>query len=213
MISFINDYCQCAHKVILDKIIGMGLEKNVGYGKDKYCDLAKEKIKKACGLEDGEVWFLVGGTQTNQVIIDSMLKPYEGVIATEPGHISCHEAGAIEYTGHKVLNVPSIDGKIDPVKLREYLNTFYNDDFHEHMVFPGMVYITYPTEFGTLYSKSELVELRTICDEYNLKLFLDGARLGYGLASSDDVTLEDIAKLTDVFYNGDKKVGALFGEA
>lgn len=147
-------------------------------------------------------------------MIDSLLKNYEGVIAAQTGHVNVHEAGAIEFTGHKVLALPQKNGKIEPETLRAYMEAFYKDPSHDHMVFPGMVYISHPTEFGTLYTKAELTALSEICGEYGLPLFLDGARLGYGLMSLDtDVTLEDIARLCDVFYIGGTKVGALFGEA
>ena len=156
----------------------------------------------------------MGGTQTNAVVIDAMLKGYEGVAAADTGHVAVHEAGAVEYTGHKVLTIPHHSGKIDPGELKEYLEGFYQDANHEHMVFPGMVYLSHPTELGTLYSRKELEEISQICREYEIPLFLDGARLGYGLMSSDtDVTLQDVAQLCDVFYIGGTKVGALCGEA
>jgi threonine aldolase len=176
--------------------------------------MAEEKIKKACNRPDAKVHFLVGGTQTNQVVISSMLADYEGVIAATSGHISVHEGGAIEFTGHKVLTLQAIDGKLNAQDIDEYVTTFYNDGNHEHIVFPGMVYISHPTEYGTLYSKSELTAISNICKKHNIPLFLDGARLGYGLASRQtDVTLPDIAELCDVFYIGGTKVGALCGEA
>ncbi|MDD6086573.1 MAG: aminotransferase class I/II-fold pyridoxal phosphate-dependent enzyme, partial [Bifidobacterium boum] len=158
--------------------------------------------------------FISGGTQTNQLVIDTMLQPYEGVVAAASGHVNVHEAGAIEATGHKVLTVPQHDGLIDAGELREYCETFYADDNHEHMVFPGMVYISHPTEYGTLYTKAQLEAIAAVCHEYHMPLFIDGARLGYGLvASGTDVTLPDIARIADVFYIGGTKVGALFGEA
>ena len=176
MLFFVNDYCEGAHPAILQKLLETNMEKLSGYGTDKYCDSAKEKIRKACGCPDADVFFLVGGTQTNATIIGSVLNRYEGVLAAQTGHVSCHEAGAIEYTGHKVL--------------------------------------TLPAENGTLYTKKELEEISEVCHKYELPLFLDGARLGYGLVSPEaDVTLEDIARCTDVFYIGGTKVGALCGEA
>lgn len=214
MLYFENDYSEGAHDKVLEALIKTNYEKLSGYGSDEYCEKAKEKIKKACGCENAEVYFLVGGTQTNQIIIDTTLKPYEGVVSAETGHVSVHEAGAIEYTGHKVLTVPQHNGKIDATELKDFLETFFNDGNHEHMVFPGMVYISHPTEYGTLYSKKELEELSIVCHEYDAPLYLDGARLGYGLVSEEnDVTLADIASLCDAFYIGGTKVGALCGEA
>jgi len=214
MVSFECDYIAGAHPAILRSLIETNYESLPGYGMDHYTESAKAKIRKACGLEEADVEFLVGGTQTNSVIISTMLNDWEGVIAATSGHVYVHEAGAIEYSGHKVLTLPARDGKIDPEDLREYLVTFYSDATHEHMVYPGMVYISHPTEPGTLYSKAELEAISAICHEYEMPLYLDGARLGYGLMSKDtDVTLEDIARLTDVFYIGGTKVGALCGEA
>jgi threonine aldolase len=214
MISFESDYIAGAHPAILKNLAETNMEALPGYGTDRYSERAKEKIKRAIGREDLDVEFLVGGTQTNAVIISSMLRDFEGVVAAETGHISVHEAGAVEYSGNKVLTVREKDGKILPEVLRTYLEGFYADGNHEHMVFPGMVYISHPTEYGTLYKKSELYELSGICREYGIPLFLDGARLGYGLMSREtDVTLADIAKYCDVFYIGGTKVGALCGEA
>ena len=214
MLYFENDYCEGAHQSILKRLTESNMEKVPGYGMDPYCAQAKEKIRNACGCPDGEVFFLVGGTQTNAVVIASMLNRYEGVLCAVTGHINAHEAGAIEFTGHKVLTVPEHDGKMHADELRDFIETFYNDEAHEHMVFPGMVYISHPTEYGTLYTKVELENLSAICDAYQIPLFLDGARLGYGLAASDtDVTLPDIARCCHVFYIGGTKVGALCGEA
>ena len=214
MLYFVNDYSEGAHEKVLQHLIDTNMEQLPGYGTDHYCEEAKEKIKKACGCEDAEVYLLTGGTQTNQIVIDTMLAPYEGVVAAHTGHVSTHEAGAIEFTGHKVLELPEKNGKICASDLKELAETFYGDDNHEHMVFPGMVYISHPTEYGTLYSKKELEELSSVCRKYKLPLFLDGARLIYGLVSKEtDVTLQDLAELCDVFYIGGTKVGALFGEA
>ena len=214
MLYFENDYCEGAHPAILQKLLETNMEKLSGYGTDKYCDSAKEKIRKACSCPDAEVYFLVGGTQTNATIIGSVLNRYEGVLAAETGHVNCHEAGAIEYTGHKVLSIPAENGKIKAESITEYIETFYGDESHDHMVFPGMVYISHPTENGTLYTKKELMDLYEVCKKYDMLLFLDGARLGYGLmAETNDITLTDLAKYTDVFYIGGTKVGALFGEA
>lgn len=214
MFSFESDYTEGAHPKILDAFVRTNLEQLSGYGKDKYCDSAKAKIRKACGIDDADVYFISGGTQTNQLVIDTMLKPFEGVISTVSGHIEGHEAGAVEFTGKKVLTVPHHFGKMDASELKALIETFYGDDNHDHMVFPGMVYISHPSEYGTLYSLSELTAISDVCREYKIPLFLDGARLGYGLMSSGtDVTLKDIARLCDVFYIGGTKVGALCGEA
>lgn len=213
-LSFECDYRTGAHPEILKKLIETNMESLDAYGDDIYSESAKNKIRKACGDADIDIFFLSGGTQTNLIVISSLLKSYEGVIAADTGHISIHEAGAIEYHGHKVLPLPHKDGKIVPGDLRNYINNFYSDENHEHMVFPGMVYISHPTENGTLYSKKELEEISAICRENNIYLYMDGARLGYGLMSNDtDVTLPDIAKLCDAFYIGGTKVGALCGEA
>ena len=214
MISFENDYIQGAHPEVLKRLTETNLEPLSGYGTDPYCESAREKTRRECGCPEAEIHFLVGGTQTNAVVIDAMLKGFEGVAAADTGHVAVHEAGAVEYTGHKVLTIPHHSGKIDPGELKEYLEGFYQDANHEHMVFPGMVYLSHPTELGTLYSRKELEEISHICREYEIPLFLDGARLGYGLMSSDtDVTLQDVAQLCDVFYIGGTKVGALCGEA
>ena len=214
MISFESDYIAGAHPKVLARLMETNMEPLGGYGSDKYCESAREKIKRACACPQAEVHFLVGGTQTNALVISSMLKEYEGVIAAKTGHVSLHEAGAIEATGHKVLEVVQEKGKITATSVKQYLETFYGDENHEHMVFPGMVYISHPTEYGTLYNKKELEELAEVCQKYEMPLYLDGARLGYGLMSREtDVTLEDIARLCDVFYIGGTKVGALCGEA
>lgn len=214
MISFENDYIQGAHPEILRRLAETNMESLSGYGSDPYCESAREKIRKACGCESAEVYFLVGGTQTNAAVIAAMLKGYEGVAAADSGHIAVHEAGAVEFTGHKVLTVPGHAGKIDGNELRQYLQGFWQDENHEHMVFPGMVYISHPTEFGTLYTKEELRQISEVCREYEIPLYLDGARLGYGLMSREtDVSLCDVARFCDAFYIGGTKVGALCGEA
>ena len=214
MVSFESDYIAGAHPEILKRLSETNLEPLSGYGSDRYCESAKEKIRKACGTEQADVEFLVGGTQTNAVIISTMLSDYEGVVAAETGHVSTHEAGAIEYTGHEVLMVPQENGKIRADDLKVFFSDFYADANHEHMVFPGMVYISHPTEYGTLYTKAEMEEIAKICRAYDIPLYLDGARLGYGLMSREtDLTLQDIARLCDVFYIGGTKVGALCGEA
>ena len=214
MLSFASDYTEGACEEILQKLAETNRESLPGYGMDRYCQSAARKIQEATGCPEAEVYFLVGGTQTNAAVISSMLAPYEGVVAAQTGHVSIHEAGAIEYTGHKVLQLPEKDGKIDPADLQEYLQNFEADANHDHMVFPGMVYISFPTEYGTLYSKKELQDIYEVCQKRDLPLFIDGARLGYGLASSEnDVTLEVLTQLCDIFYIGGTKVGALCGEA
>lgn len=214
MISFECDYTQGAHEKVMARLMETNLEQVCGYGNDHFCEEAKEKIKKACECPDGEVFFLVGGTQTNQIVIDTMLQPYEGVVAATTGHVAVHEAGAIEFTGHKVLTVPSYDGKMKAEDVRALAEKFYADGTHDHMVFPGMVYISYPTEYGSIYTKEELTALYDVCKEYKMPLYIDGARLGYGLMSRQaDITFAELAKLCDVFYIGGTKVGALCGEA
>lgn len=214
MLSFTCDYTQGAHPKILERLVQTNMEQLPGYGIDHYCESAKEKIRTACECPDAEIWFLTGGTQTNATVIDSVLQKYEGVISAGTGHINVHESGAVEYTGHKVLTLPAHEGKIRSNELETLLETFWNDGSHEHMVFPGMVYISHPTEYGTLYTKAELEAVSNLCRRYGIPLYLDGARLGYGLMSYDtDVTLPMIAELCDVFYIGGTKVGALCGEA
>ena len=204
MLYFENDYCEGAHPAILQKLTETNFEKVPGYGTDPYCASAREKIRAACACPDADVTFISGGTQTNAIV---------GVL-DGTGHVAAHEAGAIEYTGHKVISLPAHEGKVSAADVRDWCATFYADANHDHMVFPGMVYISHPSEYGTLYTKQELEDLHTVCQEYRMPLFLDGARLGYGLmAEGTDVTLADIARLTDVFYIGGTKVGALCGEA
>ena len=214
MLSFENDYSEGAHPKLLQALTETNLVQQVGYGEDAYSLRAKDKIRAAIGDPDADIFFLIGGTQSNQVVLDGLLHSTEGVIAATTGHVNVHEAGAIEYTGHKVLTLPAHEGKIDAGELQAYLKEFYADPTYPHMVFPGGVYISHPTEYGTLYSKAELKALHTVCREYAIPLFLDGARLGYGLMSdAADVTLQDIAALCDAFYIGGTKVGALCGEA
>ena len=213
MLFFVNDYGYGAHPKVLEHLTETNMQPLTGYGNDEITASAAEKIKAACACPEGQVYFLTGGTQTNMVVIDALLRPYEGVVASSCGHVNAHEAGAIESTGHKVLTVPHRNGKLDADDLREYIETFYADESHNHMVFPGMVYISHPSEYGTLYTKNELERISAVCKAFNLPLFLDGARLGYGLTADTDVTLPDIARLTDVFYIGGTKCGALCGEA
>ena len=213
MLYFSCDYAEGCHPKVLEALTKTNMVSTPGYGEDVFCEGAKKKIKEYLDCPNSDIYFLVGGTQTNQVIIDSMLSNYDGVIAAETGHIAAHEAGAIEYSGHKVITLPEHEGKIDSRELKDYLETFFADENHEHMVNPGMVYISYPTEYGTLYSKQELEEISSVCQNYEIPLFIDGARLAYGLAAQDELTMADIAKYADVFYIGGTKVGALFGEA
>lgn len=214
MLNFECDYLEGAHPRILQKLMDTNMEKTSGYGQDHYTKSAEQKILAACDCPDGEVHFLIGGTQTNATVINALLRTYEGVIAADTGHISTHEAGAIEAGGHKVLTIPQLDGKLSATAIENYMEGFLNDASHTHMVQPGLVYISHPTEYGTLYTKDELEAIRAVCNQYELPLFLDGARLGYGLAATEtDVTLPVIAKNCDVFYIGGTKVGAMFGEA
>ncbi|MGM9551871.1 MAG: threonine aldolase family protein [Clostridia bacterium] len=213
MLYFKNDYSEGAHPKVLEHLIKTNSEKLEGYGEDKYSLIAKEKIKKACNCPEGEVFFISGGTQTNQTVIATMLRRHQGVIACSTGHIALHEAGAIEYTGHKVITLPQKEGKISAKDIKNHIDTFYADESHSHMVYPGMVYISHPTEYGTLYTLDELTAISRVCREYEIPLFLDGARLGYALASDSSVTLPVIASLCDVFYIGGTKCGALCGEA
>ncbi len=214
MASFQNDYVGGAHPDVLKHLVETNGEALPGYGSDRYCDLAKEKIRAACGCPEADVELLTGGTQTNMIVISTILRGFEGVVAATTGHVSGHEAGAIEYSGHKVLQIPEKNGKIEAPELRKFLKAFYDDRNREHMVYPGMVYISHPTEYGTLYSKKEMEDIAAVCREYGIPLYLDGARLGYGLMSEEsDLTLPDIARICDAFYIGGTKVGALCGEA
>ena len=205
MLFFVNDYGQGAHEEVLKRLVQTNLEPLPGYGGDRYCESAKEKIRAACEAPEAEIFFLTGGTQTNAVVIDGLLRSYQGVLSADTGHIAVHEAGAIEYTGHKILPLPHREGKIFAKQIKDYLKTFYQDGNYEHMVFPGMVYLSHPTEYGTLYTKQELGEISAVCREYDIPLYLDGARLGYGLVSpGTDVTLPVIARYCDAFYIGGK---------
>ena len=202
------------HPQILEAFARTNMEQTTGYGLDEYCIKAREAVRTACSAPDAEVHFLIGGTQTNATVIRSLLRPHEGVLAAATGHIAVHESGAIEAGGHKVLTLPHHCGKITAKQVEDYMQRFYADESFEHMVFPGMVYISLPTEYGTLYSLQEIEALAQVCHKWKLKLFADGARLGYALASKEcDVTLAALARLCDVFYIGGTKVGAFFGEA
>ena len=214
MISFENDYNVGAHPALLRRLAETNLAPQTGYGEDEFCRAAAEKLRAALGCPEAQIRFLVGGTQTNQIVIASLLKSFEGVLAAGTGHVAAHEAGAIEYSGHKVLTLPSHEGRIDAAELRAWIERFYADESREHMVFPGMVYLSHPTEYGTLYSRAQLEAIAAVCRDYAIPLYLDGARLGYGLVSREaELTLRDVAELCDVFYIGGTKVGALCGEA
>lgn len=216
MLHFDCDYMEGAHPEVMRRLMETNLEQTPGYGNDRYTGNAKKLILEACGLdgETGKVFLLVGGTQTNATVIDGLLARHEGVLSTDTAHINVHEAGAIESTGHKVLALPSYDGKVKAADIEKYIKDFYADESHMHMVTPGMLYISHPTELGTLYSFSELEAISRVCRKAGIPLYLDGARLGYGLAADGtDVTLKDVARLCDVFYIGGTKIGTLFGEA
>ncbi len=213
-IQFQCDYNEGAHPLIMQRLMETNMEQTVGYGEDPHCQQARELIREACQSPKADVHFLVGGTQANTTVISHLLRPYQGVISADTGHINVHETGAIEATGHKVLALPNVDGKISAAQIEATMQRHYAEDGPEHMVQPGMVYLSFPTEVGTIYSLSELQAIREVCDRYTLSLFVDGARLGYGLCSPMcDVTLPQLAALADVFYIGGTKVGALFGEA
>ena len=214
MIRFECDYGEGAAQPVLDLLQKTNLEQTPGYGMDDYCDQARGLIRKLCDAPDAGVHFFVGATQANFTVVDALLKPWQGVLCANSGHINVHETGAVEATGHKCLALPSVQGKITAQQVRDAYDAHWADASHEHIAQPGMVYISNPTEDGTLYTKAELEALSAVCHKYHMPLFMDGARLGYGLAAEGtDVTLADVARLTDVFYIGGTKVGALCGEA
>ena len=214
MIRFNSDYLEGAHPVIMAHLLETNLEQTPGYGEDAHCENARAVIRRLCAAPDADVHFLVGGTQTNFTFLAAVLKPWQGVISADSGHIAVHETGAVEATGHKVIALPAINGKLDATMVDDYCDLHFADESHEHMVMPGAVYISNPTEVGTLYNREELTALREVCDRWGLTLFLDGARLGYGLASPEnDLDLPFIARTTDAFYIGGTKQGLLFGEA
>ncbi len=214
MISFTCDYNEGAHPEILRRLGETNMMQEPGYGFDEFCISARKKIRDIVGRPEADVELLVGGTQTNATVIDATLKHYEGVIAVDTGHVAVHESGAIEFCGHKVITIPSHEGKMVAKDLKDYLKWFYADPSCEHMAQPGMVYISFPTEYGTIYTKKEITQIYRVCRSYKLPLFIDGARLGYGLMSpACDITLQELAHLCDVFYIGGTKVGALCGEA
>ena len=214
MIRFDSDYIEGAHPSILAALTDTNFEQHIGYGCDSYCDRARDIIREHCGDNTLGVQFLVGGTQANVTVIDALLHSYQGVISADSGHINVHETGAPEATGHKVIALPSTDGRLSLEQITECYYNHWNDHSHEHTVQPGMVYLSCPAENGLIYSKAELTAISEFCHQHGLYLFVDGARLGYGLcADGCDVTLADLARLCDVFYIGGTKVGALFGEA
>ena len=214
MIYFNSDYLEGAHPSVMARLNETNMVQTVGYGEDQYCAAAREKIRAVCQAPEADVHFLVGGTQTNTTVIASILRPWQGVLSADSGHINCHEAGAIESTGHKVITLPAAEGKITAQQVQDYVEWHRNDESTEHIVQPGMVYISNPTEDGTLYTKEELTDLSATCYDCGLCLFVDGARMAYGLASeANDLNLQDYANLCDVFYLGGTKCGALFGEA
>ena len=211
---FASDYMEGAHPLILKRLMETNLVHSAGYGTDEFSESARAKIRKACNAPDADIHFLVGGTQANATVIKSILRPYQGVIAAETGHVSTHEAGAIEAGGHKVITLPHKNGKLDADSIERCIQGYWDDANHEHMVMPGLVYISQPTEFGTLYSLEELTKISEICHRCIVPLYVDGARLAYALACpKNDVTLPDLARLCDAFYIGGTKCGALFGEA
>ncbi len=214
MILFECDYQEGAHPNILSRLLETNMAQTIGYGEDVYTEKAKHQIKTAINAQNSDVHFLVGGTQTNTTFISSVLRPHQGVVAANTGHIAIHESGAIEATGHKVLTIDSTDGKITAAQVEDLYEKHWSDVSHEHVVQPGMVYISFPTENGTLYTKSELAALYITCRKLSLPLYIDGARLGYGLASPEnDIKLNELPSLCDAFYIGGTKQGALFGEA
>lgn len=214
MLHFDCDYMEGAHPEVMRRLLETNLEQTPGYGCDPHTERARELIRQACGAPQAEVHFLVGGTQTNATVIDGLLRRHEGVLAAESGHINVHEAGAIEAAGHKVLTLPSHEGKVRAEEVDRWIEEFYRDETWPHMVAPGMLYLSHPTEFGTLYTLSEMEAIHAVCQRYSIPLYLDGARLSYALASEENtLTLRDIARLCEVFYIGGTKTGLLFGEA
>ena len=214
MIYFNNDYSEGCHPKILEKLSATNFEQTYGYGMDDHCSKAAKMIRDLCGNVDVAVHFLVGGTQTNLTVIASALRPYQAAVCAATGHIHVHETGAVEATGHKIIALPSADGKVTAQQVQTLVSAHRADEAREHTAQPKLVYISNPTELGTIYSRQELVDLSRVCRDNGLYLFLDGARLGYGLTARDnDLTIGDIAQLCDAFYIGGTKVGALFGEA
>ena len=214
MIRFESDYLEGAHPRILARLTQTNFDQTPGYGEDEICERARKLIREKIGRPDADIHFLVGGTQANFTFLSAALRPHQGALCADSGHIAVHETGAVEATGHKVLPLPCRNGKIDAGQISEYCRNHFSDASHEHTVMPKVVYISYPTELGTLYSRSELNALRGVCDQWKLYLYIDGARLGYGLASDEcDIDLKFLAEVADAFYIGGTKQGALFGEA
>lgn len=214
MISFESDYNNGAHPKVLEQLMETNGKQSLTYGFDEWSDSAKAKIREACEAPGAQIWFLSGGTQTNATVIDGMLAHCEAVITAETGHINVHEAGAIEFTGHRVISLPSHQGLLKAEDLEAYMDWFVHDESSEHLAQPGMVYITYPSELGTIYHQEDLKAIHEVCQKYDLKLYIDGARMGYGLAAEGaDITLPWLARHCDAFYIGGTKVGALCGEA
>ena len=214
MIYFTSDYCEGCHERILQRMMETNYEQTPGYGMDRHCQAAALYIRRECGRENADVHFLVGGTQTNLTLIAAALRPHQAAVCAESGHIHVHETGAVESAGHKCLTLPSGDGKISAAQVSELVRLHRSDESMEHTAQPKLVYIANPTEYGTIYSLAELEALSAACRELGLYLFLDGARLGYGLrCRENDLTMADLARLCDAFYIGGTKVGALFGEA
>lgn len=214
MLHFDSDYLEGAHPAIIERLVATNLDQTSGYGTDEVCERARARIREACEAPDAAVYFLVGGTQTNAAVADQILRPWEGIVCATTGHITAHEAGAVEACGRKTLPLPQHDGKLDAAEVRALCEAYWADENREHIVAPGAVYISHPTEYGTVYSLAELEGLAQVCRDFGMRLFMDGARLGYGLAAAGaDVTLPDIARLCDAFYIGGTKVGALCGEA
>ena len=214
MLHFDSDYLEGAHPAIIERLVATNLDQTSGYGTDEVCERARARIREACEAPDAAVYFLVGGTQANAAVADQILRPWEGIVCATTGHITAHEAGAVEACGRKTLPLPQHDGKLDAAEVRALCEAYWADENREHIVAPGAVYISHPTEYGTVYSLAELEELAQVCRDFDMRLFMDGARLGYGLAAAGaDVTLPDIARLCDAFYIGGTKVGALCGEA
>ena len=214
MLHFDSDYLEGAHPAIIERLAATNLDQTSGYGTDEVCERARARIREACEAPDAAVYFLVGGTQANATVADQILRPWEGIVCATTGHITAHEAGAVEACGRKTLPLPQHDGKLDAAEVRALCEAYWADENREHIVAPGAVYISHPTEYGTVYSLAELEGLAQVCRDFGMRLFMDGARLGYGLAAAGaDVTLPDIARLCDAFYIGGTKVGALCGEA
>ena len=214
MLHFDSDYMEGAHPAIIERLAATNLDQTSGYGTDEVCERARDRIRAACGCPQAGVYFLVGGTQANAVVADQLLRPWEGVVAATTGHIHAHEAGAVEACGRKVLPLPHANGKLAAADIRSLCESYWADENREHIVAPGMVYLSHPSEYGTVYSLAELEDIAQVCRDFDMRLFVDGARLAYGLAARGaDVTLPDLARLADAFYIGGTKCGALFGEA